>query len=78
MDLGLLVRLYAFKASSFKTLKARHTLSTQFHDPISCFGKPVKRTNEIKKTSDFIVPLHWFPVESDRIVGLSLTVDQVC
>ena len=25
---------------------------------------------------DFIGPLHWFPLESDRIAGVSLVVDQ--
>ena len=61
---------------SVSNLKAPIYFRTQSHDPISCHGKPVERTNEIKGYETSLVPLHWFPVATDQIVGLSPTVDR--
>ena len=36
----------------------------------------MERTNEIKGCHDLIGPLHWFPVATDRLVGLSLEVER--
>ena len=33
-------------------------------------------TNENRASFDFVVPLHWFPVATDWIVGLSLEEDR--
>ena len=55
-----------------QTLKAPIHFMTQSHDQISCCRKPVEWTDEIGPTSnDFIAPLHWFPVATDRIARLS-------
>ena len=50
-------------------LKATIHYQTLSHDPINCYG------NSKNTTRAFIGPLHWFPVATDQIVGLSVKVD---